>query len=385
MFLRTFKDLFLSTPGAPGICICGYFCTSLRDHPLHCQGHSCTEGSEKVGMYPTRLGLVETGVGYTETVHKVRRRKEKFCTAIRKYNDLFMQSGYQAAAVDTWDGLHFLPLIMTIFLSHHENSFVNQLDSGVFGFDRCKGMTLFDDQTDVKSVASTDPYQAYMIAPIVKGGFRYVGVGLVFKPATIGAGHITKCKMFLNSFFSLCGDLPDMAPREVYLLRKCRGVGPLSQPLQNWTCLDLLTPNLGIQDPQVNPGMPVYHSSSLTFRLMTASEHYLVRTWEEAHIFIPLEFNKRDDTKFHWHRTSMLWHNGMCGWVQLVSEHVLAHHSEIFESLGNTTIAAALNTFIETMAPPSFKSLSRISNTTSIAHAGNPTNTHWGLGSTWSE
>ena len=150
---ENFKGLFLSKPGTPGILTCGYFCTSLRDHPLHGQGHSYTEGSEKVGMYPTRLGLVETGVGYTETVHVVRRGQEKFCTAVRKYHDLFMQSGYQVAAVDTWGGLHFLPLIMTVFLSHNEkNSFVNQLDSGVFGFDRCKGMALFDDQMGVKGI-----------------------------------------------------------------------------------------------------------------------------------------------------------------------------------------------------------------------------------------
>ena len=244
---ENFEGLFLSKRGAPGILTCGYFRTSLRGHPLHCWGHSYTEGSEKVWMYPTRLGLVETGVGYTETVHIVRRGKEKFCTAVRKYNDLFMQSGYQAAAVDTWGGLHFLPLTMTVFLScHKKNSFVNQLDSSMFGFDRCKGMTLFDDQTDVKSVASTDPYQAYVIAPIVKSRFWYVGVGLVFKPATIGAGHIAKCKMFLDSFFSLCGDLPSVEPREVYLLKKHQGVGPLSRPCPTWTCLDLLTPNPGI-------------------------------------------------------------------------------------------------------------------------------------------
>ena len=53
-------------------------------------------------MYPTRLGLVETGIGYTETVPIVRTSKEKFHTAVRKYNDLLMQSDYQAAAVDTW-------------------------------------------------------------------------------------------------------------------------------------------------------------------------------------------------------------------------------------------------------------------------------------------
>ena len=159
----------------------------------------------------------------------VRRSKEKFCTAVRKYPDLFMWSGYQAAAVDTWGGLHFLPLITTVFLSHHEkNSFVNELGSGMFGFDRCKGTSLFDDQIEVRGMVSTDPYQAYVITPIIKGGFQYVGVGLVFKLATIAAGHITKCKMFLNSFFSLCGDLPDVEPREVYLLRKCWGVGPLN-------------------------------------------------------------------------------------------------------------------------------------------------------------
>ena len=129
----------------------------------------------------------------------------------------------------------------------------------------------------------------------------------------------------------------------------------------------------------------MYYSSRLTFRLMTASEHYLVGTWEVANVFIPLEFSRGSDTKSHWHRTSMSWHNKMCGWVQLLSEHVLAHHLEIFESLGNTTIAAAPNTLIETVVLPSFKSFSRISSTISITHAGNPMNTCQGLGSAQSE
>ena len=96
----------------------------------------------------------------------------------------------------------------------------------------------------------------------------------------------------------------------------CRNAGVLaSQPTTpDLDMSSLLTPNLGIWDPQITPGMPVYHSSSLTFRLMTASEHYLVRTQEVANVFIPLEFSKVGDTKSHWHRTSMSWHNGMCGW-----------------------------------------------------------------------
>ena len=118
---------------------------------------------------------------------------------------------------------------------------------------------------------------------------------------------------------------------------------------------------------------------------MTASEYYLIRTHEVANVFIALEFNKGNDPRSHWQRASMSWHNGMCGWVQLISEHVLAHYSEIFKSLGHTTISATLNSLIETVAPPSYRSLLRISSAASIAHAGNPMNIRWGLDSVWSE
>ena len=72
-----FQGLFIPKPGAPGILTCGYHHTSLRDHPLHCWGHSYTEGSDRVGMYPTWLGLVETGVGYMETMCIMRRGKNQ--------------------------------------------------------------------------------------------------------------------------------------------------------------------------------------------------------------------------------------------------------------------------------------------------------------------
>ena len=81
----------------------------------------------------------------------------------------------------------------------------------------------------------------------------------------------------------------------------------------------------------------------------------------------------------------MSWHNGMCGWAQLISKHISAHHSEILESLSHTTISATPNSLIETVVPPSYESLLRISSAMPIAHAGNPMNTHWGLGSVWLE
>ena len=68
------QGLFLHLPGAPGLLTCRYHHTSLRDHPLHCHGHSYTEGSERVGMYPSQHGLVDTGVGYRDSLHSKERR-----------------------------------------------------------------------------------------------------------------------------------------------------------------------------------------------------------------------------------------------------------------------------------------------------------------------
>ena len=110
-----FPGLFLPKPRAPGVIICGYSHTSLQDHPLNCRGHSYTEGHDKVRMHPTHLGLIETGISFTESIWVVKSDKEKYHTAIRRYHDLFLQPGFQTAVVDTWGGLHFLSLITTIF------------------------------------------------------------------------------------------------------------------------------------------------------------------------------------------------------------------------------------------------------------------------------
>ena len=77
--------------------------------------------------------------------------------------------------------------------------------------------------------------------------------------------------------------------------------------------------------------------------------------------------------------------NGTITGNGIMHEHVLAHHSKIFESLGHTTILATPNSLIETLAPPSYKSLSRINSAASITHASNPINTCQGLCSVRSE
>ena len=81
---ENFQGFYIPKPGVPGILTCGYHHTSLRDHPLYCLGHSYTKGSDRVSMYPTQLRLVETGVGYTETMCVIRREKARHYTTVRK-------------------------------------------------------------------------------------------------------------------------------------------------------------------------------------------------------------------------------------------------------------------------------------------------------------
>ena len=58
----------------------------------------------------------------------------------------------------------------------------------------------------------------YVVAPMVKGGMHYVGVGLVYKPHNLLAGNIKKCAMCLRTFFDRCESEIDVAPSQVYFL-----------------------------------------------------------------------------------------------------------------------------------------------------------------------
>ena len=61
-------------------------------------------------------------------------------------------------------------------------------------------------------------YQMYVVAPMVKGGMHYIGVGLVYKPHGLFAGNVKKCATFLRTFFDRCESEIDVAPSQVYFL-----------------------------------------------------------------------------------------------------------------------------------------------------------------------
>ena len=68
-----------------------------------------------------------------------------------------------------WGCVHFLPLMSNIFLACHDSgTFLSHLTEGGYGF-------------NVLGSPGIDMYQMYIVAPMVKAGMTYIGVGLIYK------------------------------------------------------------------------------------------------------------------------------------------------------------------------------------------------------------
>ena len=80
---------------------------------------------------------------------------------------------------------------------------------------------------DVLGSLGIDMYQMYIVAPMVKAGMTYIGVGLVYKPRGLFAGGVERCATFLRTFFDRCESEVDVAPSQAYFLQKRSGVSPL--------------------------------------------------------------------------------------------------------------------------------------------------------------
>ena len=83
-----------------------------------------------------------------------------------------------------WGCLHFLPLVSNIFLARYDcGTFLSHLTEGGYGF-------------DVLGSPGIDMYQMYIVAPMVKAGMTYIGVGLIYKPHGLFAGGIKRLQCF---------------------------------------------------------------------------------------------------------------------------------------------------------------------------------------------
>ena len=86
-----------------------------------------------------------------------------------------------------WGCLHFLPLVLNIFLARYDSgTCLSHLTEGGYDF-------------DVLGSPGIDMYQMYIVAPMVKVGMTYIGVGLIYKPHGLFARGIKRCATFLRT------------------------------------------------------------------------------------------------------------------------------------------------------------------------------------------
>ena len=181
--------------------------------------------------------------------------------------------------------LYFLPLVLNIFLAHYDSGqFLSHLTEGGYGF-------------DVLGLPGIDMYQMYIVAPVVKAGMTYIGVGLIYKPHGLFTGGVERCVTFLRTFFDRCESKIDVAPSQAYFLQKRRGVGPLCHPMPTWICVDSITPCPGVTDKEGADTVGIHSSQTITFRMMVALTHFFHGIQERAHVFIPLDFKHPKDNR----------------------------------------------------------------------------------------
>ena len=163
----------------------GYTGASPFDYPLDHQGHMASKLHSGTAAYSSYIGLVSTGIVYPQ--------QEDPDIQINQHNYFNITGSIPPIANHgIWGCLHFLPLVSKVFLAHYDSgTFLSHLTDGGYGFDALDSPGI-------------NMYQIYIVAPMVKAGMTYVGVGLIYKPHGLFAGDIKRYTTFLRTFFDRC-------------------------------------------------------------------------------------------------------------------------------------------------------------------------------------
>ena len=163
----------------------GYTGASPFDYPLDYQGHVSSKLHSGTAAYSSYIGLISTGLVYPN--------QEDPAVPIDQYS-YFDITGMTPPILNhgTWGCLHFCPQVLNIFLACYDSgTFLSHLTEGGYSF-------------NVLGSLGIDTYQMYIVAPMVKAGMTYIGVGLIYTPHGLFAGCIEKCTMFLRTSFNRC-------------------------------------------------------------------------------------------------------------------------------------------------------------------------------------
>ena len=116
-----------------------------------------------------------------------------------------------------YSSLHFLPLVTNLFLPRVTLELFNSLlQQRAFGDPNPEHHTM-------------DPYEAYLVVPVVVNGIQFIGVGIVTKSYNLPTGDANDCVEFLQGFTSYwknrTGSQDDSGSGLVFLMSKISGHG----------------------------------------------------------------------------------------------------------------------------------------------------------------
>ena len=239
-----------------------------------------------------------------------------------------------------WGCLHFLSLVSNIVLAcYGSETFLSHLMEGGYGF-------------DVLGSPGIDMYQMYIVAPLVKAGMTYIGVGLIYKPHGLFAGGVKRCATFLRTFFDRCESEIGVALSQAYFLQKRRGVSPLCHPMPTCICVDSIILCPGVIDKEDADMVGVHSSQTITFRMMITSTHFFHGIEERAHVFIPLDFKHPRDNRSLWRTGFFSYLDGVWEWVQVTCDHVANHYTTLAHAYAMTKASARVHRQVSSTALP---------------------------------
>ena len=216
-----------------------------------------------------------------------------------------------------WGCLHLLPLVLNIFLACYDSgTFLSHLTEGGYGF-------------DVLGSLGIDMYQMYIVAPMVKAGMTYIGVGLIYKPHGLFAGGVERCATFLRTFFDRCKSEVNVAPSQAYFLQNRRGVGPLCYLMPTWICVDSIIPFPGVINKEGADMVGIHSSQTITFRMIIVLTHFFHGIEERVHVFILLDFKHPSDHQLLWRTRFFSYLDRVWEWVQVTCNHVANHYTTL--------------------------------------------------------
>ena len=189
------------------------------------QGHVASKLHSFVAAYSSYIGLVSKGIVYPQ--------QEYLNIQIDQYNYFDIIGTVPPPANHGIWGC-----VSNVFLAQYDSgTFLSLLTDGGYGFNAIGSPGI-------------DMYQMYIVAPMVKGGMHYIGVGLIYKTHGLFDGNIERCATFLRTFFDRCESEIDVAPSQAYFLQKRRAVGPLCHLMPSWICVNTIIPCPGVVDKE---------------------------------------------------------------------------------------------------------------------------------------